>query len=280
MITLFLRYLQDKSENMDFKEICENIKGAVRIAAEYVEEQHINRANLQIQVKGRQNFVTTVDKEAERILVEQLGKILPEAGFIAEEGTSVKKGEIYNWVIDPIDGTTNFIHGVAPFAISVGLAEQEEIVAGVIYEFGFKELFYSWKGGGAWLNGHPIRVSNVLKIKDALIATGFPYTDFEYLSEFMNTINWFMKNSHGLRRMGSAATDIAYVACGRYDAFYEYGLNAWDIAAGALILKEAGGKVTDFRGHNNFLFGGEVICSNGSIHEEFTRTVSNFMTPV
>lgn len=262
---------------MDYSDLCIKIREVVMHVAGYIEEQHLKRTDLNIEAKGRQNFVTAVDKEAERLLVRKLEKVIPEAGYIAEEGTSSRRGERFNWIIDPLDGTTNFIHGVPPFAISVALADNYEIVAGVIYEFGLRELFYSWKGGGAWLNDKPIRVSQVSSIGDSLIATGFPYTDFEYLSEFMNSISWFMKNSHGLRRLGSAATDIAYVACGRYDGFYEYGLNPWDLAAGALILSEAGGKVSDFNGKNNYLFGGEIICTNRLIHDEFTSVVKKFM---
>ncbi|HDR68717.1 MAG TPA: inositol monophosphatase [Bacteroidaceae bacterium] len=262
---------------MDFNDICLKTREAVGKAVEYIEYQHENRSNLEVEAKGRQNYVTVVDREAERILVAKLGEIIPEAGFIAEEGTSSRKGRIYNWIIDPIDGTTNFIHGVPPFAVSVALAENDEVVSGVIYEFGLREYFYSWKGGGAWMNGKPISVSKVASVKDALIATGFPYTNFDYLTEFMNSMRWFMKHSHGLRRMGSAATDIAYVACGRYDGFYEYGLNAWDIAAGILILKEAGGAASDFKGQDNYLFGGKLICSNGLIQEEFVNAVNRIM---
>lgn len=262
---------------MDYKNICFQIKDAVKKAADYIHSQHLNRSDLDIETKGRHNYVTAVDKEAERIIVEELEKVMPEAGFIAEEGTSSRREEVFNWIIDPLDGTTNFIHGAPPFAISVALAEEKEVVAGVVYEFGLKEYFYSWKGGGAWLNGEPIKVSKVESVKDSLVATGFPYTNYKYLDEFMDSITWFMKNSHGLRRLGSAATDIVYVACGRYDAFYEYGLNPWDIAAGVLILREAGGHTTDFRGGDNYLFEGDVVCTNGHIHTEFNDAVQTIM---
>lgn len=251
----------------------------VKEAAVYVRDRHENREGLKIEEKGKQNFVTEVDKKAEQILVSGLLNLLPEAGFIAEEGTSNKRGETYNWVIDPVDGTTNFIHGVFPFAISVGLLEKEEIVAGIVYEFGLNEFFYSWKGGGAWLNGDPIQVSGVSTIGQALIATGFPYTNFTYLTEFMNSMDYFMKNSHGLRRLGSAATDIAYVACGRYDGFYEYGLHPWDIAAGILLVREAGGEVSDFSGHKEPLFSGDIICSNRNSYAEFQETIHKIMKP-
>lgn len=251
----------------------------VKEAAVYVRDRHENREGLNIEEKGKQNFVTEVDKKAEQILVSGLSNLLPESGFIAEEGTSNKRGETYNWVIDPVDGTTNFIHGVFPFAISVGLLEKEEIVVGIVYEFGLNEFFYSWKGGGAWLNGDPIQVSGVSTIGQALIATGFPYTNFTYLTEFMNSMDYFMKNSHGLRRLGSAATDIAYVACGRYDGFYEYGLHPWDIAAGILLVREAGGEVSDFSGHKEPLFSEDIICSNRNSYAEFQETIHKIMKP-
>lgn len=266
-----------RDKKMQYKEICFKAMEVVKEGAAYVRERHEQRENLNIEVKGKQNFVTEVDKKTEQILVDGLSEVLPEAGFIAEEGTSVKKGDIYNWVIDPIDGTTNFIHGVFPFAISVGLAENGEIVAGIVYEFGLDEYFYAWKGGGAWCNGKAIHTSTVSTINQSLIATGFPYTNFTYLSQFMNSMDYFMKNSHGLRRLGSAATDIAYVACGRYDGFYEYGLNSWDIAAGLLLVTEAGGKVGDFKGHKNPLFSQDIICSNANNYREFQLTVEKIM---
>ena len=249
----------------------------VKTAAAYVREQHENRQGLTIEVKGRQNFVTQVDKEAEKILVAGLLELLPEAGFIAEEGTNNSRGEKYNWVIDPVDGTTNFIHGVFPFAISVGLTAHHEVVAGIVYEFGLDEFFYAWKGGGTWLNGSPVRVSEVPRVDQALIATGFPYTNFKYLEQFMRSRDHFMKNSHGLRRLGSAATDIAYVACGRYDGFYEYGLHPWDVAAGMLLVKEAGGAVSDFAGHADPLFGEHIICSNLMIFNEYQSIIQEIM---
>ncbi|MFH0758041.1 MAG: inositol monophosphatase family protein [Bacteroidota bacterium] len=265
------------TENNQYQKICSGALDVVREAALFVRGHHENREGIKIEVKGEHNFVTQVDKQAEEILVRGLSTLFPEAGFITEEGTSIKKGKLYNWVIDPIDGTTNFIHGVFPFAISVGLIEEEEVVAGIIYEFGLDEYFYSWKGGGAWLNGKPIRVSNVETVNQSLIATGFPYTDFRYLNEFIDSIHYFMHHSHGLRRLGSAATDMAYVACGRYDGFYEYGLHAWDIAAGLLLVKEAGGDFSDFDGNKHVLFREDIVCSNGKIQKEFYTATSKIM---
>jgi len=263
--------------NDSFRQVCFDAMETVKSAATYIRERHEDRARLNIETKGKHNFVTEVDKKSEEILVEGLASVFPEAGFITEEGTSKKKGELYNWVIDPIDGTTNFIHGVCPFAISVGLIRGEEVVAGIVYEFGMDEYFYSWKGGGAWCNGNRIRVSRVATVNQALLATGFPYTDFRLIDEFLETTKYFMEHSHGLRRLGSAATDMAYVACGRYDGFYEYGLHAWDIAAGILLIGEAGGKLSDFGGKESPLFSETIVCSNGHIQEEFLAATQKIM---
>jgi myo-inositol-1(or 4)-monophosphatase len=242
-----------------YKQLCFDAIEVVREAAAYVRERHENRTTLNVEEKGRHNFVTEVDKKAEEILVNGLSEILPEAGFIAEEGTGNRRGSVFHWVIDPVDGTTNFIHGVFPFAISVGLTENSEVVAGIVYEFGLDELFYAWKGGGAWLNGTRIGVSKVPVVGHALIATGFPYTNFTYMNQFMKSVDYFMKHSNGLRRLGSAATDIAYVACGRFDGFYEYGLHPWDIAAGMLLVREAGGSISDFNGQEEPLFAQDFV---------------------
>jgi len=262
---------------IDFKEICTGCIQAVKKAGIFVEEQSKTAARNNIEVKGKNDFVTEVDKKTEEILVKELKKVLPEAGFITEEGTEKSIGEKYNWIIDPIDGTTNFIHGAPPYAISVGLSDETGPVVGVILEFGLKECFYAWKGGGAWKDDEPIHVSSTKTLGDSVIATGFPYSNYSRLESFMESMIWLMKNSHGIRRLGSAATDIAWVACGRYDGFYEYGLHPWDIAAGIIILKEAGGECADFSGSDDYLSGDEIICSNGSNHKEFVSVIKRIM---
>jgi len=183
------------------------------------------------------------------------------------------------WIIDPLDGTTNFIHGCPPFSISVGLAGKDEtLLLGVVYEIFSGECFYAWKGGKSWLNGKQISVSSIDKTSDALIATGFPYSAFEKIKSIMGSLEYLFFNSHGVRRLGSAAIDLAYVACGRYDAFYEYNLNPWDVAAGAIIVLEAGGKVSDFKGGKNFLYGREVIASNKILHNEFQNIIEKYFS--
>jgi myo-inositol-1(or 4)-monophosphatase len=231
----------------------------------------------EVEIKGLHNFVTEVDKAAEAMIIEKLQNLVKDAGFIAEEGTRETRGERYNWIIDPLDGTTNFIHGAPPVAVSIALTENNIPVIGVIYEIWLKEAFYAWKGSPAFLNGKEIKVSETPTVKEALIATGFPYQNFDRVQGFMNTIDYFFTNTHGVRRLGSAATDLAYVACGRYDGFYEYNLSPWDVAAGALIVTQAGGRVTDFSGGGNYLFGREIVAANNNIHNAFLTDVARFM---
>jgi len=216
-----------------------------------------------IENKGLHDLVSYVDKESEQRIIAALQVLLPDSGFIAEEGTSDKHGERFNWVIDPLDGTTNYIQGVPIYAVSIGLLDGDELVLGVVYEVGHDECFYAWKNGGAYLNGQPIHVSTRGDIQDALLATGFPYNDFSKMESYMEFLEWTMKNARGVRRLGSAATDLAYVACGRFDSFWEYDLKPWDVAAGTVIVKEAGGTVTDYKGGTDYLFGREIVATNG-----------------
>lgn len=228
-------------------------------------EERNNFDASKIESKGLHDLVSYVDKESEQRIIAALELLLPESGFIAEEGTNSKVGEHYNWVIDPLDGTTNYIQGVPIYAVSIGLLKDGELVLGVVYEVGRDECFYAWKDGGAYLNGERIYVSERADMHDALLATGFPYNDFSKLDAYLEMLKWTMTNARGVRRLGSAATDLAYVACGRFDAFWEYDLKPWDVAAGAVIVKEAGGTVADFSGGNDFLFGKEIIATNGLI---------------
>jgi len=228
-----------------------------------------------IQTKGLNNFVTYVDKTTEQKLVADLHLLLPEAGFIAEENQSLQRNEIYNWIIDPLDGTTNFIHHVPLYSISIALMERNNILLGVVYEPNLQECFYAWKNGGAFLNGHKIEFSKIRTLKDSLLATGFPYYDYGKLDEYIVLFKYLMENTHGLRRFGSAAVDLAYCACGRFEGFYEYGLSPWDVAAGALIVQEAGGSVSDFNGGNNYIFGGELVSSNPFIHDELMKVIKS-----
>jgi len=262
---------------MNHEKICKQVVELTKKVGEFILSEQKKSNSLKVEVKGLHDFVTYIDKSSEQKLVDGLEIILPEAGFIAEEGTSVKKGEKYNWIIDPLDGTTNFIHGLAPFAISIALMEDKEIILGVVHELNLDECFYAWEGSNAFLNGNVINVSSKKKIEDSLIATGFPYYDFERLKPFMETLEYFMQNSHGVRRLGSAATDLVYVACGRFEAFYEYSLSPWDVAAGAFIVQQAGGKVSDFSGGENYIFGKEIVACNNLVFSDFSNIVKQFM---
>ena len=236
-----------------------------RLAGKFMAEERKGFKASMIETKGLHDLVSYVDKESEKQIIGQLQQLLSESGFIAEEGTTDIRGERFNWVIDPLDGTTNYIQGIPIYAVSIGLLDGDELVLGVVYEVGQNECFYAWKDGGAYLNGEPIRVSERGDIHDALLATGFPYNDFSQMESYMQLLQWAMKNARGVRRLGSAATDLAYVACGRFDAFWEYDLKPWDVAAGAVIVKEAGGIVTDYKGGNDYLFGKEIVATNGLI---------------
>lgn len=246
-----------------------------RRAGMFIQEQKNNFQYEQVEIKGLNDLVSYVDKTAEEMIVQDLQLIYPDAGFIVEENTRSEIKE-YNWIVDPLDGTTNFIHGIPCYAVSIALEHKGEIVVGVVYEVSRDECFYAQKNGGAFLNGKKIKVSGRKALSESLIATGFPIYNFERIDNYLAALKYFMKGTHGLRRIGAAAADLCYLACGRVDAFFEYNLKPWDVAAGALIVKEAGGKVQDFKGGNNWLFGKELAASNGLLHEEFNSAIQDF----
>lgn len=262
---------------MDLKNICKGIEKAAFEAGTFIRQEAVVFDINLTERKGLNDFVSYVDKGAEKLLVEKLSLLLPEAGFITEEGTSTKAGVRYCWVIDPLDGTTNFLHGFYPYAVSIGLMDQDEVIAGVVYEVGKNETFSAWKNGGAWMNGKPVHVSGIVTLADSLIATGLPYSDFHRLGPYMESLTYLCRHAQGIRRLGSAATDLAYVACGRFEGFYEYGLHPWDIAAGMLLVREAGGRVSDFSGKENNLKGDEIVASSGHIFYEFMEAVRKFI---
>lgn len=258
---------------MNLELLTKQVANLCRGIGTYLKSELKNIQSSDIESKGVNDFVTYVDKTAENRIVSELKKLLPEAGFIVEEDKDLLTSDGYNWIVDPLDGTTNFIHGAPPFSISIALQEKNQIISGVVFEVMLNECFYAWDKGGAYLNAHPISTSSTADISGSLIATGFPYSDFSRLDAYMEIFNHLMKSSHGIRRLGSAAVDLAYVACGRYDAFYEYGLNPWDIAAGSIIIKEAGGNVSDFSGQDNYIFGKEMIATNKFVFNEFLELI-------
>jgi myo-inositol-1(or 4)-monophosphatase len=263
---------------MDLEKLCLEVQEIARTAGNFIASEREKFNLSDVEVKGKANFVSYVDKQAEELIVGKLRALLPDSGFIAEEGTAISTNEKYKWIIDPLDGTTNFIHGLPPFAVSIALMEEDELVLGVVYEVTQKECFYAWKGSKAYLNGTEIKVTSAATTGDSLIATGFPYSAMDMLDPFIVSMRYFMIHSHGLRRLGSAATDMAYVAAGRFEAFYEHGLKPWDVAAGTIIVQQAGGKVSDFNGTDRFLFNGEIVAANGAYFNEFYDIVHGFFT--
>lgn len=226
--------------------------------------------------KSVNQLVTRFDTETERHLIDQLQRLIPEAGFITEEAQIEQHAEKeYVWIIDPIDGTTNFIHGLPVFSISVALMYQKEMVMGVVYELNQDELFSAEKGKGAFLNERRISVSSADALSNTLIATGFPYYDYQRIDPYLASLKEFMRCTRGVRRLGSAAVDLAYVAAGRFDAFYEYSLSPWDVAAGILLVREAGGIVSAFKPGKDPLFDKEIIASSPGIFQEMQGIIHN-----
>lgn len=246
---------------IDLKSIEKNVINICLEVGDFIahEGSLFDRARIE-QKEGFNNLVSYVDKESEKKLVTELAKILPGSGFIGEEGTAIESKNGYRWIIDPLDGTTNFTHSLPLFAISIGLSYHDKMVLGIVYEVNKKEMFHSVAGSPAYCNNKEIHVSPIITLQESLLATGFPYYEFEKMGAYLTIISTFLKQSHGVRRLGSAATDLAYVACGRFEGFFEYNLNAWDVAAGTFLVQQAGGIVTDFSGGNKFLFGGELIA--------------------
>ncbi|WP_191908747.1 inositol monophosphatase family protein [Larkinella humicola] len=247
--------------------LTQQITEIARQAGAFIRQERLSFSSEHIEYKDVNNLVSYVDKEAEKQIVEALHTLLPEAGFITEEGTTGQNADRtgLNWIIDPLDGTANFIHNLPVFSVSIGLADGKTPIAGVVYDINRDECYHAFTGGGAWClrNGavdERIAVSPATRLHESMIATGFPYSSMDRIERYLAILASLMKRTHGLRRMGSAAIDLAYVACGRFEAYYEFNLNSWDMAAGVLLVREAGGIVTDFNGGDEFLFRGDVLA--------------------
>lgn len=263
----------------DWETLCGRVRQIAGEAAEYIAAERKRFTADKVEEKGAFNFVSYVDKGAEKRIIAALEKLLPEAGFIAEEGSGrADERAPYQWIVDPLDGTTNFVHGLPPYAVSIALwdVQAKEAVVGVVYEVTLQECFYTWKGAdAAYLNGEAIRVSDVAKVDSALVLTGLAYgLDPEVVRHFENSFAYFNRHSHGARRLGSAATDLVYVACGRADAFYHINLSPWDVAAGAFIVRQAGGRVADFCGGDDYTYGRSIVTANPRIWDEIFRLVT------
>lgn len=239
----------------------------------------INRAShdvdlLKVTAKRQSDFVTEVDRAAEAAIIEVLQEAYPDYAILAEESGESGDSE-YQWIIDPLDGTTNFIHGFPQFSVSIALAHKGQVTQAVVYDPTRNELFTASRGRGAFLNERRIRVSKRAKFQEALIGTGFPYRAFEHIDAYMAIFRELVQKTAGLRRPGSAALDLAYVACGRTDGFFEIGLSPWDMAAGTLLVSEAGGLVSDLAGEPGYLDSGNIVAGTPKIFTQLLQVVGN-----
>jgi myo-inositol-1(or 4)-monophosphatase len=255
---------------------------AARAAARVINRGSLDLDTIKVATKQRNDFVTEVDQAAEDVILENLRSAYPDHYFLAEEsGFSDSKGNPGNaedakvadfvWVIDPLDGTTNFIHGMPHYAISIALMQRGMVTQAVVYDPNRDELFTATKGAGAYLNNRRIRVSKRVKVEESLVGTGFPYRQIGAIDRYMDLLKRVTMKAAGVRRPGAAALDLAYVAAGRYDSFFELGLAPWDVAAGSLLVTEAGGLVGDFEGESNYLFGDETLAANPKLFVEMIR---------
>lgn len=258
---------------MNYELLCNKVISIVKLTGNFIRKEAMQFDANKIEYKGLNDMVSYVDKTAEQKLVQNLEKLIPDAGFITEEKTISREGKTYKWIIDPLDGTTNFIHGIPAYGISVALYEDGLAVIGVVYELNRGEMFYSYKGGSAFMNKKEIQVSVNPDLKSSLLATGFPYYQFDKQPQYLSLLEEMMQKSHGVRRIGAAAIDLVYTACGRFDAFFEYNLQQWDFAAGCFIVQQAGGEVFDFSGGNDFFRKKEILATNGKLTKEMLEAI-------
>lgn len=226
-----------------------------------------------IRNKSAVDFISFVDETSEKKIVEIIKSAFPEHTILAEEGGENTTASEYRWIIDPLDGTTNYLHSIPIFAVSIALEFNNESLFGLVYDPVHNETFHASKGKGAYLNAHRIHVSKTSRLNEAFIATGFPFKIKHHLKRYLNVFNNIFEHTIGKRRLGSAAMDLAYVACGRFDAYWEIGLQPWDMAAGKLIIEEAGGKITDFWNNQNFGSSIYILASNSKIHDEIGEII-------
>jgi myo-inositol-1(or 4)-monophosphatase len=251
---------------------------AARRAGNFINRSARDLDLLTVTAKGPKDFVSEVDRAAEAAIVETLLDAYPDHAILAEEGTARgANADAENlWIIDPLDGTTNFLHGFPQYCVSIGLKQKGQITQAVIYDPVRNDLFTATRGRGAFLNDRRIRVSKRDHLRDCLIGTGFPFRDGSYLDTYLQMMKTMIEQTAGLRRPGAAALDLAYVAAGVYDGFWEVGLNAWDVAAGSLLVQEAGGLIGDLTGEGDSLFGGQVIAANPKVFAQMVNTLAPF----
>ncbi len=256
---------------MNVDKYLKEAEGIAKKAGKMLRE-NIN-TSAEIFFKGAVDLVTDFDNRAQRMIFDHLSACFPDHDFIGEEGLSKNRGEEFRWIIDPLDGTTNYAHGFPIFCVSIALEWKEEIVLGVVYDPMRREMFSAVKEEGAFLNGKKIQVSSIGDLDKSLVATGFPYDLRESKVNNIDHFNNFVVRVQAIRRCGSAAMDLCYVACSRFDGFWELKLKPWDVAAGALIVKEAGGKISDFKNGELSIFGNEILATNGLIYTQMVEVL-------
>ena len=255
----------------NLKALTEAVCCVAREAGHFLKEERKSFRREVVQEKHAHDYVSYVDKASEKKVVSALRKLLPEAGFIAEEGSAAYSDETYCWVVDPLDGTTNYIHDNAPYCVSIALRDKQSLLLGVVYEPCRDECFYAWKGSKAYLDGKEIRVTDVAVLDKAFVALGFPYDSDHYRPVAQKLVDRLYGYAGRTRLLGSAAAELCYVACGRFDARIEGHLGPWDVAAGGLILMQAGGRLSDFAGGDTWPSAEQVMASNGVIHDKILR---------
>ena len=257
---------------MEQHKLLQRVIGIVKQGGDFIRQEQENFNLELLEYKGTNDLVSYVDRETEKMLVSGLQKLLPQAGFITEEGTVSQDSAPLQWVIDPLDGTTNFVHAIPFFSVSVALMSEGVPILGVVYEINRDECFYALKDGKSYCNEKEISVSSALTLNDSIVTSGLPRSHFKKLTKYQDIMTSLIQQTQAVRRFGSAAADLAYVACGRVSCFFEPYLHSYDVAAGALIVQQAGGKVTDFQGGNNYLFGGEIIAAN-EVHSDVLEII-------
>lgn len=247
---------------------------AARAAGQIILRNMDRIHDLKVHSKGANDFVSEVDYQAEKSIIAVIQKAYPSHAIIAEE-SGQQSGDECEWIIDPLDGTTNYLHGIPQFSVSIAMRENNKLQLGVVYDPFKEELFCASRGEGATLNHRRIRVSRQNDISGSLIGTGLPYRTDQELDVYLATLSALLARTSGIRRAGSAALDLAYVAAGRFDAFWEFGLNIWDIAAGVLLIQEAGGLVSDMDGGQTFMHSGDIVAANPQLYKSFITTLNN-----
>ena len=261
-----------------YQKLVDDMAQIAKTVGSYLMDEQQKLKDIEIIEKSANQLVSIVDVTAEKQIVAYLKQQWPNAAFITEEDTVEKKESDLQFIIDPLDGTTNFLHGLDLYSISIAAVVKEKIVAGVVYVPLRNQLFTATLGGGAFLNNQPIQVSNTKKIADSLLATGFPFYNFKQKEAYIQVLDQLMQGSRGLRRMGSAAIDLAYTAAGNFCGFFELHLHPWDVAAGILIVREAGGTVSKFNGNEDCLDGSSILATNAAIYQEFSTLVNKYFS--